>query len=355
MVIFMGSYSGGDNYDSTTDSTEETSEDDAQTGVDDFVERDDCDEGSGGANGGATVGAAGAGVVVATEPASEANDEDRDDGSDPEAEESDSERNNDPDHQKSDESDAADESEDEADDSTVVVVQEVDAFSAMSWCVQPVMKRITERYDDVEVRYVPAPIREFEDTTAMKERWQECRSALEMPVDPTVWDENPPESTERVTKAFIAAITLGVGEEYLRSMWREAIAGGRDIDDTDVLVELASGVGVDQEPFKTAMAEIEVPTGNVKELPVTKLENTTHPMSKPGRVRIGDFKPQFTFEGHTEGEAPQVTAFVSGHGPVATPEIMEVCEIGPEEARQRLEAATGVSSSEIGGEKFWDY
>lgn len=324
MIIFMGSYSGGDNYDSTTDSTEDHPEDDAQTGVDDFVERDDGNEGTGGTDGGAAVGAAGAGGAVATEPAADTNDEAAADRAKPEAEEPDSQRDTDPDNQDSDESDSADESEDETEDNTVVVVQEVDAFSAMSWCVQPVMKRITERYDNVEVRYAPAPIREFADPTAMQNRWQECRSALEMPVDPTVWDENPPESTERVTKAFIAASKLGVGEAYLRLMWREAMAGGRNIDDTDVLVELAARIGVDQEQFRATMAEGEAPTGSVEELPVTKLANATHPVNKHGRVRIGDFKPQLKFEGHDEGEPPQVAEFVSRHGPVATPEVMEV-------------------------------
>lgn len=42
------------------------------------------------------------------------------------------------------------------------------------------------------------------------------------------------------------------------------------------------------------------------------------------------------------------------HGPVATPEVIEVYEIQERsEAVQRLEELGGVSTFEIGGEQFW--
>jgi predicted DsbA family dithiol-disulfide isomerase len=247
----------------------------------------------------------------------------------------------------------ADEEEDEDEDEPMVVVQEVDALSAMSWAVQPVMKHVEECYgEDIELFYKPAPVREIDPEQA-KQKWIECSEELGMPVDPSFWDEEPPESTELVNRAFEAAIQQYRGMEYIRTLWRRGVAAGRDINNREILIELASDLGLDSEQFETDLDEVEVEAGERGELPFTFMEIQGTPVPKNGRVRYSDFKTQFTFQGIEEQEPQELHGFVDEHGPVATPEVMEVYGIQRQEAIQRLQDLGGVSSFENSGEKFW--
>jgi hypothetical protein len=78
-----------------------------------------------------------------------------------------------------------------------------------------------------------------------------------------------------------------------------------------------------------------------------------NPVPKNGRVRYSDFKTQFMFQAIEEHEPQELQGFVHEHGPVATPEVIEVYGIPRQEAVQRLENRDGVSSFEVGGEHFW--
>jgi len=85
-----------------------------------------------------------------------------------------------------------------------------------------------------------------------------------MPVDPSFWDEEPPESTELVNRAFEAAIQQYRGMEYIRTLWRRGVAAGRDINNREILIELASDLGLDSEQFETDLDEVEVEAGSVE-------------------------------------------------------------------------------------------
>jgi predicted DsbA family dithiol-disulfide isomerase len=394
MFVFMGSYSG--DYDSSDDDDsqdEESTDDHTQTGVDDYT-GDGGGDGSGedssggkaaaagaagaagtaGAGGGGAAGtaASGAGGGAVTEPPEG---EDSGDGGEPEDEECEDEEEKQPESPDVEEPDVEpehdvdepeteedaeedadeeeDEDEDEEEDETVVVVQEVDALSAMSWGVQPVMKHVEECYgEEIEVFYKPAPVREI-DPKKEKEKWTEAGQQVDMPIDPSFWDEGPPESTELVNKAFEAAIQQYRGMEYIRALWRRGVAAGRDINDKEVLIELASELGLDSEQFEEDLDEVELEAGKRGELPFTFMEIQSNPVSKNGRVRYSDFTTQFTFQGIEEREPQELQGFVDEHGPVAAPEIMEVYGIQREEAIQRLEDLNESSSFEIGGEDFW--
>ncbi|RKD95607.1 DsbA family protein [Halopiger aswanensis] len=277
-------------------------------------------------------------------------DESEDVEEDTEEEDSDDEAAED-EEQESDEDNEED--EDEEEDETVVVVQEVDALSAMSWCVQPVMKRVEECYgEEIELFYKPAPVREV-DPEQEKQKWIDAGQQLGMPVDPSFWEDDPPMSTELVNKAFEAADRQRRGMDYLRALWRHGVAAGRDINDEDVLVDLASDLGLDRERFEEDLDEVELESGGRGELPFTFMEIQGAPVPKNGRVRYSDFRTQFTFQGVEEQEPQDLQGFVEEHGPVATPEVMEVYGIRREEAVQRLQDVDGVSSFEAGGEDFW--
>ncbi|ELZ45503.1 thiol oxidoreductase, DsbA family, FrnE subfamily protein [Halorubrum californiense DSM 19288] len=222
----------------------------------------------------------------------------------------------------------------------------------MSWGVQPVMKRVEECYgEEIELFYKPAPVREV-DPEQEKQKWIDTGQQLSMPVDPSFWDDDPPESTELVNKAFEAAINQYQGIDYIRALWRRGVVAGRDINDREALIELASEIGLDQEQFEEDLGRVEVEAGQRGELPFTFMEIQGKPAPKNGRVRYSDFKTQFTFQGIDEQEPQDLQGFIEEYGPVATPEVMEVYGIQREEAIQRLQDL-GSSSFEVGGEQFW--
>ncbi|MBX0296936.1 DsbA family oxidoreductase [Haloarcula nitratireducens] len=381
----MGSYSGGGGDSSGDDDSQdgETTNNHSQSGLNDYTGDDgnddsgsDSESGAGGGPpvgpGGSTGGGGGGGGVV-TEPP-EGDDSGDDGGEDEESEEQEDEGQpespdvEEPDVEEPeddvDESDDTedddqededdDQEEDEEEEEVLLLVQEVDPLSAMSWCVQPVMKRVEECYgEEIDFFYKPAPVREFEDPEQAKQKWMECSEDMGMPVDPSFWDNDPPESTELVNKAFEAAIQQGQGTDYIRAMWQRSVAAGRNINDEEVLAELAEDLGLDRERFEEDLEEVELETGDRDELPSTFMQLDVRPASWNGRVRYSDFSTEFTFQGIPEEEPQELQGFVEEHGAVATPEVMEVYGIRREEAEQRLRNLDGVSSFEIGGEGFW--
>lgn len=378
MVIFMGSYSGGDyNSPDDDDSKGEGSTDEhTQTGVDEYTGDDGGDEsgqdsssagagsGSGMGPGGSAGGGGGGGGVITEPPEGDDPDDgdesgegegaEEDQSESPEVEEPETDPEDGPDEtDDSEDDDQEDDDDEEEEDEILVVVQEVDALSAMSWGVQPVMKRVEECYgEEIELFYKPAPVRDIDPEQA-KRKWIECNEDLSMPVDPSFWDDDPPESTKLVNRAFEAAIQQHRGMEYIRTLWRNGVAAGRDINDREVLIELAADLGLDSDQFKEDLDEIELETGEHGELPFTLMEIQGNPVPKNGRVRYSDFKTQFTFQGLEEQEPQELQGFVDEHGPVSTPEVMEVYGIQREEAVQRLENLDGVSSFKAGDEDFW--
>jgi len=215
------------------------------------------------------------------------------------------------------------------------------------------MKHVEECYgEEIELFYKPAPVREI-DPDQEKQKWIEAGQQVGMPIDSSFWDEEPPESTELVNKAFEAAIQQYRGGDYIQALWRRGVAAGRDINDREVLIDLASELGLDQERFKEDLEEAEFESGKRDELPFTVMEIQGKPVSKNGRVRYSDFKTQFTFQGVEEQEPQELQGFVDEHGPVTAPEVMEVYELRHEEAIQRLKDLDGESAFEIGGEDFW--
>ena len=165
MFVFMGTYSPSSS--SSNDSEDDPSEniDEDQSGLSEYTDRDEGageevgEQASDEAVEGDTVGPGGSGGgAVVAEPSS------------------------------SDEDSAEDGEQDE----TLVITQEVDPLSPMSWAVQPVMKRVEERYrDQIKVFYDSAPVRTFEDPAEERQQWAETAEQLSMPVTPSFWERKP--------------------------------------------------------------------------------------------------------------------------------------------------------------------
>lgn len=351
----MGVYSGGGSA-SDSDGTNQTSEavDEDQQSLDDFESGGDdpteAESDDGATAGGSESVAVGGIASIATPPA-----DDEQPPSDDELDPCDEELSNDDD---SPQDETEDEEQDDEQDETITVFHTVDPLSAMSWGVQPVIKRLKERYgDQIEIVYTPAPVRSVADSYATEEDWIQSTEEHPMPVDPTFWDNHGPDSTELVTKGFQAACQQGCGEEFIRELWINGIVAGENICDQSFLISVASEVGVDVSQFKDDLERVTVDHENSsKELPETFMEINGAPVLWSGYVYYSDFKIQFLFEGLAEMPLQELSSFVKEHGPVATPEVMEVYELTDrEDAVQRLSELEQVQSVEFGGEQFWEY
>lgn len=382
----MGSYGndrGGTGGGGTGDE-QDAEPDDEQAQVDDFQDESGNEElggegGAGSAAGAAGAAGAGAGAGAAAGGASgggmveppeseecepdeeepedsevdEPDSEEREDSDPEETEERDDEREEADDEESEDDGEDDEEEEDEDDDETVTVSVTVDPLSALSWGIQPVLKRVLARYDDVELEYQLAPVRTFENPDAMKRAWEEGTQLHGMPVDPSFW-ENPPESTELLNRAVLAAQRQDAMEAYLHRLWIEGIACGRNLSDEDRLVDVARQLGLDAERFRDDLASVE-PSSSSRdsELPVTRVPIRGYTQSWEGYVHYTDFQEKFIFAGMGEGLLPPVARFVDEHGPVTTPEIMEVYQWSRPEALDKLRAAEQVVSRVMDELTLW--
>lgn len=251
------------------------------------------------------------------------------------------------------ESEVTDEDEDDEED-TVVVTHTVDPLSAMSWGIQPVVNRVTEIYgDQVEFKYQVAPVRTFDNPEAMRTQWESSNELHNMPVDSSFWD-NPPESTELLNRAWVAAMRQGATELYLRALWIECIAGGKNLSDEDALNSLASRLGLDVDGFQDDMEDANLDSSQAPDrLPVTTVPIKGRSQTWTGYVHYNDFKEQFIFEGLDEGQTQDLVGFVDEYRPVATPEVMEVYQWDREQAMENLQKVDGVYSKNIGEGLFW--
>lgn len=381
----MGSYGndrGGTGGGGTGDE-QDAEPDDEQAQVDDFQDESGNEESGGEGGAGSAAGAAGAagagagagaaaggasGGGMVEPPESEECEPDEEEPEDSEVDEPDSEEREDSDleetEERDDEREEADEEseddgeddeeeEDEDDDETVTVSVTVDPLSALSWGIQPVLKRVLARYDNVELEYQLAPVRTFENPEAMRREWEESTQLHKMPVEPSFW-ENPPASTELLNRAVLAAQRQGAMEAYLRHLWIEGIVCGRNISDEERLVAVAKQLGLDAERFRDDLAAVEPAlSSRSSELPVTRVPIRGYPQRWEGYVHYTDFQEKFLFAGMGEGLLPSVARFVDEHGPVTTPEIMEVYQWSRAEALNELRSSEHVASKEMDDLTLW--
>lgn len=360
----MGSYTGDRDGSSTDDSSDEQPDegDPNQPGLDDFDKSED-ELVDGDDNSESVPSGAGGGVgpvpVPEESPVSEPEEEESEgdeESTEPGAEETDDLQEREPEEEQESENEQESEDEDEEDEEeeTVTVTVTADPLSAMSWGIQPVITRVKENYgDQVEFRYNVAPVRSFEDQAEMREQWEASTDVHGMPVDLDFWDD-PPESTELINRALIAAMRQGAGEPYLQALWREGIAGGQNLNDEVALDSLASRMQLDVGKFQEDMEDADLETDpELDELPVTQVLINGHTQSRTGNVHYTDFKEQFIFEGLDEGEPQDLVGFVGEHEPVATAEVMEVYQWDREEAGSELQGADGIYSMNICEGSFW--
>lgn len=324
--------------------------------------------GSGGGGGGAVGGAigAGGGSVDVGDP-----DEDTEDGEDgeaddeepaddptlPETPEVDNPDPEEPDEPEQDDREEDDEDEEDDEHQAMMVIQS-DPWDNMGWGLEPIRLRIKEEFrDQVGIYDDIAPVREFSEPRAMKERW-ECDSRRhKMPINTSVWDDDPPESAELANRAFMAARHQGLGRaaKYLRRLRVATIVEGINIEDEDVLLELAEEVGLDRTKLQEDWADIEPKTtASNPEIPKTFVHTDGETMEYTGYIHIDDLKMFFEQAGLEEEDPQPLRGFVREHGPVTANEVMFVYgHDRKEEAVEELQGTNGIMPVEFGYTTFW--
>lgn len=250
-----------------------------------------------------------------------------------------------------------DREEDDDEEQIAWVTQHSDAWDAMGWGLHPVILQLKEEFrDQIRFDVQGVPIREFESPDEMADTWESNASRHGMPINASIWDSDPPASTELSNRAFAAAREQGsdAAKDYLRRLRRAAIVEERNIEDESVLMELADEAGLDTDTLSEEWDEIEVDeSGRTVETPQTTIHLDGTTVSYEGYFHPNDVKMMFEQAGFEEYAPRPLPDFVAEYSPVATKEVMQVYGLEREEAIQNLREEETVSSITIGDTNFW--
>jgi putative protein-disulfide isomerase len=253
----------------------------------------------------------------------------------------------------------------ETSDIRATVTQFTDPMCTWCWGSEPVIRHLRVAYgDQIRTEYVMGGLiedfEEFYDATNnisdpgdVGPHWQEASEAHGMPVDVTIFDVDPAESTYPASRAFVAARQQdhNRANRYMRRL-REAYATQvTNINDRDVQVELADEVGLDVEEFETALDNGTARSEFQRDLSRTRAAGvrafpTYHVEGPAGERQLTGFQ---SFDGLVaalsavapeleQSSPPSIAQFVEEYGPVATQEVAEVYELGFSKASQTLGA-----------------
>ncbi|GAB3036457.1 DsbA family protein [Natronobiforma cellulositropha] len=258
-----------------------------------------------------------------------------------------------------------------------------DPFCTWSWGAEPVIRRTRAIYgDQIDLEFVMGGlVEDFEtfhdgangisDPVDVAPHWEEAARRHGMPVDANVWYENPPNSSYPASIAYKAA---GFQEEalanrYLRRLREAFAAERRQIDQPEVLLELAEDVGLDVEQFETDLHSAQAREAFSQDMKRTRRNRATAFPSFV--VENGDDRQLLrgfqSFDSIAQAlervdpsleqrEPPALVDFVDSHSRVATREVAELYELDREGALERLESleADGqLTSRERGSGHFW--
>ena len=88
-----------------------------------------------------------------------------------------------------------------------------DPACSASWAAEPRLRRLLVEFGaDLEITYVMGGLaREFEDLPDLVMTWLNHAAETGMPVDPRIWESDPPRSSYPACIAFRAAAEQGRG------------------------------------------------------------------------------------------------------------------------------------------------
>ena len=174
-----------------------------------------------------------------------------------------------------------------------------------------------------------------------------------MPVDTTIFEQDPAQSTYPASIAYVAALQQDrtQSHRYLRRLCEAYATQVRNVNHREKQVEIAEAVGLDVNAFTTALED-----GSAREAFEANLEETrdagvrafpTYRIEGPhGERQVGGFQSFDQLDAKLTAVAPSLEAFslpsirefISEYGSVATQEVAEVYDLSPGKARQALES-----------------
>lgn len=290
---------------------------------------------------------------------SEETEEDSDsDGLEDEENDEEDDEEYDEDEEDTEEEEDDEEEEDENEKESSIVVH-TDPWDNTGWGMELVLKHLQYTFgDSLEISYEPAPVRTFDDPPQQAEKWRENADTHRMPTNENVWKEEPPTSTKLSSRAFNAAKKQDeeLARNYLRRLRLAAQVEGRNIENRELLLDLAADVGLNKRRLAEDWDAVTLErTTEATEMPVMKVEIDNIPRTWKGRVEYE--RALAAFLGHTMEPEPvlqPLTKFVEEHGAVATEEVMEVFDLSRETATKKLRSSAEIRAVEFECGTFWE-
>ncbi|WP_152415906.1 DsbA family protein [Halovivax asiaticus] len=273
-------------------------------------------------------------------------------------EDQENDQENDEEYDEDEEDTEEDEEEDEKEKEASIVVH-TDPWDNTGWGMEPVLKHLQYTFGDrLEISYELAPVRTFDDPLHQAEKWRENAETHRIPTNEDVWKEEPPTSTKLSSRAFNAAKKQDeqLARNYLRRLRLAAQVKGRNIENRELLLDLAADVGLNKRRLAEDWDAVTLErTPEATEMPVMKVEIDNIPRTWKGRVEYE--RALAAFLGHTMEPEPvlqPLTKFVEEHGPVATEEVMEVFDLSRETATKKLRSSAEIRAVEFNCGTFWE-
>lgn len=227
-----------------------------------------------------------------------------------------------------------DDSEEEEEAQEAVLFVYTDPWDTTGWANEPELRDLEVTYpESLSVSYKPLPPRAVDQVDRDHS----------MPVSS---DVDTPENTETSFRALRAADEQDRLRAFLRRARIAGLSEGRNIEDEQVLLELADEVGLDTERFKTHMEQAEIPD-EADSTPRIEGLVGDEPHRWVGRIEAKRLKVRFTGE-QVEPDPTSIpqSTLAERHEPVATPELQSAYGDIPS-------GNETIQPVKFGGDKYW--
>ena len=249
------------------------------------------------------------------------------------------------------------EDENDEDDQEAQVIVHSDSWDNVGFGLYPIRYQLKEEYgDQVQFDDRVVPVRDFESPEKMADTWGRDSRRHEMPVDSSVWGDDAPESTEVSNRAYVAARKQGtpLATDYMRRLRVAAIAEARNIEDQEILLELAGEAGLDADQLEEDWDDVHVRTSRREiETPKTTIHIDGETITQPGYLHVDDLKLLFEQAGLNEEDPQPLAGFVDEYGPVTVKEVQQVYGLDEGEALEQLRSTERILPVEYGTSTFW--
>ncbi len=265
----------------------------------------------------------------------------------------------------------------------ITLIQYTDPNCTWSWGAEPLVRHVEALYgDQLTIEFVLGGLvedfEEFHDAANdirgpadVAPHWEEASRKHGMPVDVSLWEDDPPRSTYPASRAVKAAGLQdpALGLRYLRRIREVAAAEARNISRRSTLLDAAESVGIEVGPFVEALEDGRAERAFRRDRERMRRRGVrgfpTFELEVEGEARIiGGYQPFESLEralrlrapGLERRSLPPVEGFVATYGYVATREVAEVYEMDRRSAEEELRwlARAGVLGSvRRGNGRFW--